>query len=721
MHWVAGCGRDPLQVWAVLPEVGVSFLSWFEGDVLRRHALTGDCQVGRDPVLCPVALPQDPTVSRIHAQVSRRNGHWWIRDLDSHNGVVVSGSALAQGAEAVLADGQELHLGDWLLTFTEGFPGLDGVNFIERVGELFAELPPPQDSRVLMRGLELLHRSTECLLQEGSANAMFRRILTESLELLGADRGFVVMIDPGGGWRSLHRIGDLEDRQGLSHSVVAYVLDQRTSVLSNAPLIDPRFGGASLVEMHRGAVMCAPLELDQVVQGVLYLDRSREGRPFSRFDLVLLQAFVRQGALGLRHIHLAQRAMGQADAQGEFLRLKALYERTLTRSAELMGAMGSSLRWIQTYAESGYGDRAAILRHQAERLQYLVGSGLQETLLEVPFETPVSTSLGSLQSAVEPAWRDLLKIRDITLALESVPKGTVWAAGGLAAQALMGLVEPILMQVPEGATVRGEWQEQSANWTLRLQFPSGIPIPTPDPWTFHTLQEAGIVWRWNDQSLSLVFTKQVDLAPETADRPLLGLVTEEFELMWLFESVAAAGALTLLPLELEPPHLPVPPLSYLVIDAMGTPDAVACVEAYRRNASFATVPILAVRAPDALYPQLLAAGATDCLPDGFRWETLHHRLQVLKGHQELQRKALAVERLDSLRQMAGTLKHEINNPLAVISMQVELLIRKYPEEPKLAKVMEMVERIRVLVQVLQKMRESTTEEYPGGDSILKLG
>jgi len=25
------------------------------------------------------------------------------------------------------------------------------------------------------------------------------------------------------------------------------------------------------------------------------------------------------------------------------------------------------------------------------------------------------------------------------------------------------------------------------------------------------------------------------------------------------------------------------------------------------------------------------------------------------------------------------------------------------------------------VQVLQKMRESTTEEYPGGDSILKLG
>ena len=72
--------------------------------------------------------------------------------------------------------------------------------------------------------------------------------------------------------------------------------------------------------------------------------------------------------------------------------------------------------------------------------------------------------------------------------------------------------------------------------------------------------------------------------------------------------------------------------------------------------------------------------------------------------------------------MAGTLKHEINNPLAVISMQIELLARKYPEEPKLLKVMEMVERIRVLVQVLQKMREASTEDYPGGGaSILKLG
>ncbi len=118
---------------------------------------------------------------------------------------------------------------------------------------------------------------------------------------------------------------------------------------------------------------------------------------------------------------------------------------------------------------------------------------------------------------MEPAWRDLLKIRDITLDLEQMPKGTVWAAGSLARPGAAGAGGAAAHAGARGR--RGgpaEWLEQPATWTLRLQFPSGVPIPTPDPWTFHTLQETGIVWRWSDQALSLVFAKQVDHAPEAA-------------------------------------------------------------------------------------------------------------------------------------------------------------------------------------------------------------
>ncbi len=159
----------------------------------------------------------------------------------------------------------------------------------------------------------------------------------------------------------------------------------------------------------------------------------------------------------------------------------------------------------------------------------------------------------------------------------------------------------------------------------------------------------------------------------------------------------------------------------LVVDVQGVKDPKACIRAYRQHPSFTTTPILAVRTREDLSGDLIQAGATDWLNEGFRWEALHHRLQVLRGHQALQEKALEAGRLDTFRQMAGTLKHEINNPLAVISMQVEMLQRRYPEEPKLVKIGEMVERIRGLVQVLQKMREMKLEDYADGSSILKLG
>jgi hypothetical protein len=353
-------------------------------------------------------------------------------------------------------------------------------------------------------------------------------------------------------------------------------------------------------------------------------------------------------------------------------------------------------------------------------MQYLVEAAVQEALMETPREASHSSSLETLLAALEPSWQNLMKIRGSVLALEPVPPGTIWMVGTLAVQAVAGLVEPMLMALLESQTVRGSWQEEGGNWVLYLHFPVGSHGPAPGTWTAQSLQKTGIVWRWSEQALSISFPRGLDTVPELPPLPLLGLVTEEMELMGLFQSVAEAGQLAIFPLEEDPPLPPLPHFRYLVIDALGVQDAAKCIQVYRRHPNFATVPILVVRAPEDLFSTLLAAGATDWLPEGFRWETLHHRLQVLKGHDELQRKALAAERLDSFRQMAGTLKHEINNPLAIISLQVELLQRKYPEEPKLGKIAEMVERIRGLMQVLQKMREAPVEDYPDGTSILKL-
>lgn len=696
------------------------YLSWQESGQLRRHFLENGCLLGRDPVACRVASPNDPSVSRQHAVIEFAEGRWRIRDLESRNGTLLHGQPLP-AAGGHLEDLDELQLGDWKLTFTKAFPGLDGVDFIEGVGDIFSEVKrEPALVPVLIRGLELLHQSTEVLLRMGTASSVLESLLSEALKLLNADRGLVVMIRSDGTWQCVHAIGDPEEKIGMSRSVMSYVATHKTAVLSNASMADPRFQGASLLELHRGALLCAPMEIDGVVQGMLYLDRADEGRPFSRFDLAILQAFVRQGALAHRHTQLSQRAIGQAELHGELLRVKTLHERFSQRTGEIFGVMASCLRWLQSYAERVHGELADGLRHEIERLQYLVEEGIQEAVSEMPQEAPYSSSLEALHRTLEPAWAALLKVRKAALQMDTVPQGTVWMAGSLANQAVMGLVEPLFMEVSEGTAVPGHWVEDAGNWVLRLLFPSGVHAPSPDPWTLHSLQKSGIVWRWSEQSLSITFPRGIDTVPEQPPMPLLGLVTEEYELLGLFQSVAEAGQLAIFPLEEEPPLPPLPQFRYLIVDAKGTQDPVTCIHTYRRHPSFYTAPILVVRAPEEISASLLAAGANDWLPEEFRWETLHHRLQVLKGHDELQRKAMVAERFEAFRKMAGSLKHEINNPLAIISMQIELLQRKYPDEVKLAKVEEMVERIRGLMQVLQKMREAPIEDYPDGSSIVKL-
>ena len=82
------------------------------GNVLRFHS---DFHIGRDPG-CEVCIP-DAHASRRHAQVAFTRGQWWIRDLQSSNGLFVNGERLeaapiGEGVAVRLgADGPVLQIG----------------------------------------------------------------------------------------------------------------------------------------------------------------------------------------------------------------------------------------------------------------------------------------------------------------------------------------------------------------------------------------------------------------------------------------------------------------------------------------------------------------------------------------------------------------------------------------------------------------------------------
>lgn len=698
------------------------YLSWNAGGVRQRHWLDGTCILGRDAAVCQVAQPTSTQVSRQHAKVTRQGSLWWVRDLGSVNGTLLNGLQVPSPMGGQLMEGDILRLGDWELVFTRAFPGLDGVRFAEAVGTPLQEArPEPSQSATLLRGMELLAESLASLLKEGQTEALLHSLLGEALKLFQAERGFVVMGQASGQWRRVASVGQVEEGAGLSGTILGYVAQHEVALLSNAPMLDPRFEGRSIAALHRGPLMCAPLEAEGRVLGMLYLDRKEAGGSFTRLDLALFQSLVRLGTLALRHTQLAQEAFEKAELQGQVARIRGQQDHVLQRVRGALTEVLSVARWIDMWGQ-GLGPQASVMvQGQTERLRYLAGEGFHALDPDVPAETSGPLPLGDFQNGLVRAWEDLLRIRGGACRFQPAAQGTVWGPRVQAQQGVSGLVEPLLMRLGDGLCLEGSWHETEGAWEWHLHFPAGLGDPVPDTWTRQALLESGLQWHWRDPILVVVFPKVSRVEEGAGQDSRLVLISRDPGLHAAFQRLSEVGGGRLLLLEAVPPQGPVPHVGYLVLDVHGMPRPVDTLRAYRRHQDFASVPILVVRIQESQLPEFLAAGATDWLPEGFRLETLHHRLQVLQSIERLRRMALASERLDSFRKMAGTLKHEINNPLAVISMQVELLERKYPDEAKLGKIGDMVERIRDLLGVLQQMREAPLEDYPGGESIVRLG
>jgi DNA-binding CsgD family transcriptional regulator len=79
----------------------------------------GRLTLGADPAN-DLALPADPTLSRLHAVLERYGAGWCVRDLDSRNGTFVNGQRVWR--ERPLRPGDELRIGATRLTYRSDEP-----------------------------------------------------------------------------------------------------------------------------------------------------------------------------------------------------------------------------------------------------------------------------------------------------------------------------------------------------------------------------------------------------------------------------------------------------------------------------------------------------------------------------------------------------------------------------------------------------------------------
>ena len=696
----------------------MAYLSWSEDAQLRRERLEGARVLGADPLRATILNPAGGAPAQ--ALVQPEGLRWRLRPLEG--AVIRREGTMVPDDGLLLEEGDTLSLGAWELRFSEAFPGLDRDRFWESRNAV--PLPAGPAAIAALRWIAgQAQRLERGLLAQEEPGLLAERLIEEARSFLSAETGIYLAHPQGAASRVIHQAGPPVAGGGALGDLVDHVLRDQVSLLSNDPRRDPRIQGAT-AGSPIGPILVAPVSLEDSDSGeaagaVFLLVRALGAPGFDASDLSLLRSAADLAALAHRLSLVHRRLLTQAELESQLLHSQRELERQDERHGRMLAALGGAILRAQALVRHLDGSASESIRLHLTRMANLVEEG-QSTDPGLPPPPGRSRAISEIQSELLESWAVLAETLNLRFEESQVNQAEAWMGGGPVLEALHSIIDAVLLQLPPGTSIPLRWRQDPGRLTLEIQFPPGTGRVSPDAWSREVLVSAGVDWRWSENALCLTFRESPRQAAPMPERLMLGLVTEDLALAGLFQGAADAGGMGLFPLEEEPPAPPLPPFEILVVDARGVKNAAACLRAYRAHPSFATTPVLVVRAREQDGVELLSAGATDWLPGALRWESLHHRLQALRRHRELQRKGRAAERLETVRQMAGTLKHEINNPLAVISLQTELLQRKFPEEPKLGKISEQVQRIQGLLQVLQKIREAGDEEYPGGTNILKL-
>ena len=324
----------------VVPSTGsVAKLILISSDDRQEFELAAFNSIGRHPDNTIQVL--DRIISKEHAQITRvPDGRFLLRDLGSLNGTYIRGERIA---EHILTDADEIALGSTRLLFVdqraEDLP-LQRVTIAPATADshirhkVAAEasrdfLPESQirDERLLRRDYEKLrmaHELARALGAELDLDKLLPKILDKAFELLGADRGVILLMNSTG--ELVPRFVKQKDTQKenivLSKTVMNEVIAQKTAVLSSDAMMDSRFSNAhSIIMQGIRSTMTVPLLFGEEILGIMHLDSLIATNAFTEKDLQVFTGIGAQAAIAIQNARLAKKIEQETLTRVQFQRL----------------------------------------------------------------------------------------------------------------------------------------------------------------------------------------------------------------------------------------------------------------------------------------------------------------------------------------------------------------------------------------------------------------
>ena len=273
------------------------------GDQHRVFELTDDpTSVGRAPD--NVLWLDDPGLSRRHCEFRRRGAQWLLRDLDSFNGSFVNNLLVI---EHTLRSGDRIQLGSTVFYFVPDEGGDDGLASAATEIARAADEDTQRASSHKLRNFAALIEITKALNSELDKAKVLETIVDKGVELIKAERGFLILVQGGALDFKVARNRDKTDIRKPSGLISRSVLDIVTTTGEPVLTTDAQTalrGSMSITALEVRSLICVPLRLKERILGALYVDSKVAEAKFNEESENLLHAFADQAAIAIENARL---------------------------------------------------------------------------------------------------------------------------------------------------------------------------------------------------------------------------------------------------------------------------------------------------------------------------------------------------------------------------------------------------------------------------------
>ena len=293
-----------------------------------------------------LAFLEDQKLSREHLVFDRTSEGWTVRDVGSRNGTHVNGVRLI--GTVCLSHGDRITAGHLTIRYDARREfedaGLNAITFVEQPLEgpaatVSIDLKAALETGTDMVGrpsLETEHlgalvRAGRELAGHGDLEKLFQMVLDLSLMAVKASRGVVMTRESEGNLKTRAVRGE---GLRISTAVRDLVMNEGRSLLVRDARLDQDFGSRfSIVAQEIRSILAVPLQTDERVIGLLYLDSPHLVREFTAEDLNLVTVMANIAAIRIEHARLTEQEQARKLMAQELDRAAEIQRRLLPSGA----------------------------------------------------------------------------------------------------------------------------------------------------------------------------------------------------------------------------------------------------------------------------------------------------------------------------------------------------------------------------------------------------